>query len=384
MDFLMTYNEDSIQRLKPMNHIRSRPHLYLTSTTGSGRLHEVFFHVLDYPLHAAFERRCNHIKVTLHHNHQVSVEDDGEGMEVSIHKYEKVSMLELDLSEFATPGRRKLLYWFDVRMANAYSDKFTAEVRRDGYLWRQEYQRGEKITEVTQVRPLTSDEGTGTTITFTPDFTILEPNEFDYTLIANRLREFAFLIAGLSITLHDERTHQQETFYYPHGLHDFVRYLNVGQQPLHETIHASQVVDQKHNNSPYQVQIEFVLQYTTSSENHERGFANIAATAKGTYLTGFRAGLTKTINQIARKRGLLSEHDRNFTRKELMRGLTAVVSVHHPNIALESISKVHLINPEMRTVVSRIVAAALNTFAQQHPEALQHIIEQFLQHRKQP
>jgi DNA gyrase subunit B len=263
---------------------------------------------------------------------------------------------------------------------NALSAQLRAEVFRDGYLWEQNYQAGTPVSEVKRVRKLKQEEPTGTRISFIPDFTVLEPNEFSYATLAQRFREMAFVTRKVTITLRDERVRpipRETTFYFEGGLNSFVRYLNRNRKGLHDPVYAERDVQiTPDGKQPYTVGVEVAFQYTDSANITELAFANTINTPDGgTHLTGLRSAITGVINRYARKAGLLKEKDPNFSGSDTMEGITAIVSVKHPHPSFESQTKVKLINPEMQGAVSQVVTETFNEFLELNPREGRRIVE---------
>src|SRR5690606_16752399 len=230
------------------------------------------------------------------------------------------------------------LHGVGVSAVNALSEWMVAEVARDGKLYRQEYARGIPQTEVEVVRKLKADEPTGTRITFKPDATIFEDVNFNFSTLAQRFREMAFVTRGVMITLRDERVKplpHQMSFYFEGGLRSFVRYLNRNRESLHEPVYLDREVEiefEGNGRKPFTLGVEVAFQYTNPATTTELYFANTIHTpVGGTHQAGLRTAITRTINNYARKAGLLKEKDPNFSSNDTLEGLTAIVSVKHPS-----------------------------------------------------
>jgi DNA gyrase subunit B len=381
------YDESSIQKLRPMEHIRLRPGMYVGGTDARA-LHHLIYEVVDNAIDEALAGRCDHILVTLYDDNAVSVLDNGVGIPVGIHKKEGISTLQLVMTEVGAGGKfdnsaYKVsggLHGVGVSAVNALSAELRAEVWRDGYLWEQTYRAGVPVTEVKRVRKLQPGEPTGTRITFVPDFTVLEPNEFSFATLSQRFREMAFVTRKVTITLRDERVRpipRETTFYFEGGLHSFVRYLNRNRKPLHDPVHAEREVEiTPDGKEPFTVGVEIAFQYTDASTITELAFANTINTPDGgTHLTGLRSAITGVINRYARKAGLLKEKDPNFSGSDTLEGITAIVSIKHPHPSFESQTKVKLINPEMQGAVSQVVTETFNEFLELNPREGRRIVE---------
>ncbi len=381
------YDEQSIVRLNPMEHIRKRPGMYVGGTDIRA-LHHLIHEVVDNSVDEALAGRCDQITVTLHDDHIVSVTDNGAGIPVGIHKTEGISTLEMVMTQVGTGGKFDSdaykvsggLHGVGVSAVNALSEWARVEVFRDGHLWQQEYARGVPTGPVSKIRKLEPGEGTGTRTTFVPDFTVMDLNEFSYTTLAQRFREMAFVTRRVSITLRDERVKpipREMTFYFEGGLHSFVRYLNRNRAALHEPVYGEREVDlAPDGKTPFTIGVETAFQYTDSSTVTELAFANTIATPDGgAHLTGLRSAITSVINRHARKAGLLKEKDANFSGNDTLEGLTAIVSVKHPDPQFESQTKVKLLNPEVQGVVSQVVAESFQEFLELNPREARRIID---------
>jgi len=384
------YNEDNIKALKPMEHIRLRPGMYVGGTDIRA-LHHLIYEVVDNAIDEALAGRCDHITVTLHDNHMVSVADNGVGIPVGIHKEEGISTLQMVMTQVGTGAKfdgqaYKVsggLHGVGVSAVNALSSYFRSQVYRDGYLWEQTYEAGKPTSKVRKVRPLEPGEGTGTVQSFIPDFTIMEKHEFDYATLEKRFREMAFVTRRVTITLRDERVRpipKETTFYFEGGLRSFVRYLNQNRGALHEPVYAERDIEiTPEDKPPFTIGVELAFQYADTSTKTELAFANTIATPDGgSHLTGLRSAITSVINRYARKEGLIKEKDRNFSGEHTMEGLTAIVSVKHPMPQFESQTKVKLLNPEVQGAVSQVVSEAFYEFLEVNPRDARRIVEKCL------
>lgn len=374
-----TYTEENIKLLNPMEHIRLRPGMYVGGTDARA-LHHLIYEVVDNAIDEALAGRCDHILVTLHDNNAVSVTDNGVGIPVGLNKKENMSTLELVMTKVGAGGKfdnsaYKVaggLHGVGVSAVNALSSELRAEVFREGYLWEQVYNEGVRAADVKRVRKLEPDEPTGTRITFVPDFTVMEPNEFSYSTLAQRFREMAFVTRKITITLRDERIQpipRETTYYFEGGLNSFVRYMNRNRKAIHEPVYADREIEiTPDGKEPYNIGIEVAFQYTDASTVTELAFANTINTPDGgAHLTGLRSAVTSVINRYARKAGLLKEKDPNFSGSDTLEGLTAIVSVKHPHPSFESQTKVKLINPEVQGAVSQVVSDSFYEFLELNP-----------------
>ena len=383
----LAYTEDSIQKLDPIEHIRLRPGMYVGGTD-SNALHHLIYEVVDNSIDEALADRCDRIEVWLLPDNEVAVEDNGVGIPVGIHKTEKVSTLELVMTQVGAGGKfddraYKVsggLHGVGLSAVNALSADFLAEVKRDGRLWSQRYEAGAPVSRVRKGRKLVNGEATGTRQTFTPDFSIMDRNEFDYDILSRRFREMAFVTPGVHITLNDVRdpnSPREISFYFEGGLKSFVRYLNRHRDALHQPIHASREVEiAPEGKSPFNIGVEVAFQYTDTPVITELAFANTIATPDGgSHVNGMRTAITRVINRFAQKSGLLKEKEANFSGSDTLEGLTAVISIKHPDPQFESQTKVKLLNPEVRGAVSQVLADAFQEYLEVNPRDARRIVD---------
>lgn len=383
------YGASRIQKLEPREHIRRRPGMYVGGTDLRA-LHHLIYEVVDNSIDEALAGRCDHVSVTLHENGAATIRDNGVGIPVREHESGK-SALEVVLAEVGTSAKfdneaYKVsggLHGVGVSAVNALSATLTATIRRDGHIWRQSYEAGIPTGGVRKGRELKDGEETGTEITFVPDFTILEQNEFSFSTLMTRFREMAFVTRKVTISLRDERIEalpREMTFYFDGGLRSFVRYLNRNRRDIHRIIHLERDIGYvDRNDNPYAIGVEVAFQYAEVSTNTELAFTNTINTPDGgTHITGLRSAITGAINRYARKAGLLKDKDGNFSGNDTLEGLTAIVSVKHPDPQFESQTKVKLLNPEVQGAVSQVVTEAFNEFLDTHSREARRIIEKCL------
>jgi DNA gyrase subunit B len=379
--------EDHIKYLDPMDHVRKRPGMYVGGTDARA-LHHLIYEVVDNSIDEALAGRCDHIIVTLYPDSVVSVADNGGGIPVGINKEQGISTLELVMTKIGAGGKFDSgaykvsggLHGVGVSAVNALSQNLTATIFREGTVWQQAYKAGKPTSEVVQLRQMEPNEGTGTVVSFRPDFAVMEPNEFSYVTLAQRFREMAFVTRKVTITLRDEREQpipRETTFYFEGGLRSFVRYLNRNRDALHPVVHAERDVEiTPEGKASYTIGIEFAFQYTDTSNVTELAFANTINTPDGgTHLTGMRSAITSVINRYARKAGFLKDKDPNFSGSDTLEGITAIVSVKHPGPSFESQTKVKLINPETQGAASQVVTEAFMEFLELNPREGRRIVE---------
>ncbi len=359
------YTEDSVQILRDFAHIRHRPGMYI-GDTGSKGLHHLVYELVYNSVDEALAGHCNHIHVTIDVDGSLSVTDDGRGIPVDIHPDVGKSTLEVVLTivgagakfDKRTYKTSAGLHGMGSKAVTALSEWTEAEVRRDGKVYVQEYERGKAITEVKEIG--LSPGRTGTKVTFKPDPEIFHDATFDYDTLESRLRELAFLNKGLAIKLTDARSGKEETFHYAGGVGEFVEYLNRAEDTLHKPIYMDRTIDD--------VRVELAFQYTTGDEERVRCYANNAYNhAGGTHLSGFRSALTRVLNTYGSKEGHF-KNDLQPIGEDFREGLTAVVSVAVPEPQFESQTKIRLNNPEVEGIVTSVVHEELSKYLEENPK----------------
>ncbi len=374
----MTYDASTIQILEGLEAVRRRPGMYVGGTDVRA-LHHLIYEVVDNAIDEALAGACDRIEVIVHPDSSVSVIDNGRGIPVDIHPQTGKSALEVVMTtlhagaKFGQKGGYKVsggLHGVGVSAVNALSEWCEVEVRRGGKIYRQRYERGRPVTPV-EVVGKTKPEDTGTRVTFKYDPTIFKNVDYRYETLIQRLREMAFVTRGVWIRFVDERIHKEMNFYFEGGIVAFVRYLNRNRTPLHPVVYGRRVIDD--------VEVEIALQYTDSYTESVYSFANTIHTVDGgTHLTGLRSALTRTLNEYARKHGLLKENEPNLTGEDTREGLTAIVSIKHPDPQFESQTKVKLMNPEVQTYVQQVTSETLMEFLENNPAAARAIIQKCL------
>ncbi|QPC80908.1 type IIA DNA topoisomerase subunit B [Phototrophicus methaneseepsis] len=382
-----TYTEENIKYLDPREHVRLRPGMYVGGTD-SRALHHLIYEVVDNSIDEALAGRCDHIQVVLHDDGSVAISDNGAGIPVGMNKELGISTLEGVMTKIGMGGKFDSnaykvsggLHGVGVSAVNALSAELYADVYRNGFMYRQVYREGLPQADVEKLRPLEDGESTGTTIRFWPDFGVMDQNDFSYPTLATRFREMAFVTPKVTLTLRDERVKpiaREITYYFDGGLGSFVRYLNRNRRPLHDIIHAERDMDfEGKQGNTYTIGVEVAFQYTDGSTTTELAFTNTINTPDGgTHITGLRSAITGVINRHARKLGLLKEKDSNFSGNDTLEGLTAIVSVKHPDPQFESQTKVKLLNQEVQGAVSQVVTDAFNEFLELNPRDARRIID---------
>jgi len=370
------YDENKIEVLEGIEHVRLRPGMYIGSTDSRG-LHHLVYEVVDNSIDEALAGYCQNITVIIHQDNSVTVEDDGRGIPVKIQPKVGKSAMEVALTmlhaggKFHNSGYKVSggLHGVGVSVVNALSSWMEVEVKRDGGIFYQRYERGKAVTDV--IRKGDTDK-TGTKITFMPDDEIFEEINFSYDILTQRLREQAFLTRGIKIELIDERTGKTNVFHYEGGIVSFVKYLNRTKEVLHEEpIYMRAVRDD--------IEVEVALQYNNSYIETVLSFANNINTQEGgTHLIGFRTALTRTMNDYMRKTNMLKEQDANLSGEDVREGLTAVISVKLPNPQFEGQTKTKLGNSEVRSLVDSIVGEGMSRFLEENPSIAKIIAEKAL------
>ncbi|AEM77526.1 DNA topoisomerase (ATP-hydrolyzing) subunit B [Thermoanaerobacter wiegelii] len=372
-----TYTASQIQILEGLEAVRKRPGMYIGST-GSRGLHHLVYEVVDNSIDEALAGYCKNIVVTIHKDNSITVEDDGRGIPTDIHPKVGKPAVEVALTMLHAGGKFNNdaykvsggLHGVGVSVVNALSEKLEVIVKQHGKIYRQIYERGVPKTDLEVIG---ETEETGTTITFKPDKEIFEETVFDYDVLAQRLRELAFLNKGINIKLIDERHGKEEVFNYEGGIISFVKYLNRNKEVLHE-----EPIYMEAKNSDYEVEV--CMQYNDSYTENIFSFANNIDTREGgTHLVGFKAALTKVINDYARKYGIIKDNEKNLQGEDVREGLTAIVSVKLKNPQFEGQTKTKLGNSEMRSIVENVVTEKLSAFLEENPSVAKVIVEKATQ-----
>jgi DNA gyrase subunit B len=382
-----SYSAAQIQVLEGLEPVRKRPGMYI-GTTGPRGLHHLVYEVVDNSIDEALAGHCTHVEVDLNADGSVTVVDDGRGIPTDIHPQTGKSALETVLTvlhaggKFGSGGYKVSggLHGVGVSVVNALSEWVEVTVWRDKKVHNQRYERGVPVTEL--VAKASKENRTGTAVNFKPDSEIFTTTtEFDYTTLSSRLRELAYLNAGVKITFTDNRLEllksdqpKVETYEYKGGIREYIAYMNRDKQPLHEEIIF---VQGERNN----VQVEVALQWCTDAySDNVLGFANNIRTVDGgTHLEGLKAVLTRTLNAIARKRNKIKENEPNLSGEHVREGLTGVISVKVPDPEFEGQTKTKLGNTEVRGIVDSFVGEALNEYLEFRPGIADSILDKAIQ-----
>ncbi|ELY85851.1 DNA topoisomerase (ATP-hydrolyzing) subunit B [Natrinema altunense] len=374
------YGAGQIQVLEGLEAVRKRPAMYIGSTDSRG-LHHLVYEVVDNSIDEALAGHCDDITVSIHEDGSVSVADDGRGIPVDTHEEYDRPALEVILTVLHAGGKFDNksyqvsggLHGVGVSVVNALSERLEAEVKRDG-VFRHAFEAGEPVGDMERVRDMEPDEETGTEIRFWPDTDIFETGEISFSTLSNRLRELAFLNSGVRITLRDEREETDEgetvaeTYEYDGGIREFVDYLNETRSAMHDDVIYFE--DEAQN-----IQVEVAMQATEELQGSIHAFANNINTREGgTHLTGFKTALTRCVNDYANENDLLSDLDNNLKGEDIREGLTAVISIKHPDPQFEGQTKTKLGNSEVRGIVESAMHEGLGTYFEEHPDTAEAIV----------
>jgi DNA gyrase subunit B len=372
------YDATSIQVLEGLEAVRRRPGMYVGGTDIKA-LHHLVYEVVDNSIDEALAGACTRIDIVIHPDSSVTVQDNGRGIPTGMHPQMKKSALEVVMTVLHAGGKfggggYKVsggLHGVGVSAVNALSEWCEVEVRREEQLFFQRYVRGVPQEPVKAIGKAKAGE-TGTRTTFRYDPQIFkEEIDFRFDTLVQRFREMAFVTRGITLYFLDERSDREMTFHFEGGITSFVRYLNRNRENLHPVMHVEKEIEG--------IGIETAVQYTDAYTESVYSFANTINTIDGgTHLTGMRSALTRVINDHARKNGLIKDADPNFSGDDTREGLTAIVSVKHPDPQFESQTKVKLMNPEVQTYVQQVVGEAFASFLEENPQAAKAIVAKCL------
>ncbi|MDR0832926.1 MAG: DNA topoisomerase (ATP-hydrolyzing) subunit B [Candidatus Symbiothrix sp.] len=377
------YSADSIQVLEGLEAVRKRPSMYIGDTSQKG-LHHLVYEVVDNSIDEALAGHCKNIDVFINEDNSITVKDDGRGIPVDYHEKEKKSALEVVLTVLHAGGKFDKdsykvsggLHGVGVSCVNALSTYLRAEVRRDGKVYAQEFSCGKATSEL---KVVAETNERGTTITFRPDASIFNTLEYKYDILAGRLRELAYLNAGVRLSLTDKRlqhaegAYKRETFYSTLGLSEFVRFIDAAKEPLigEDVIH---IITEKEN-----VPVEVAMTYNTSyNESISSYVNNINTIEHGTHVAGFRSALTRTLKKYAETSKLLEKVKIEISPDDFREGLTAIISVKVQEPQFEGQTKTKLGNNEVRGAVDQAVGEALGNYLEEHPKEAKIIVDKVI------
>lgn len=372
-----SYDESQIQVLEGLEAVRKRPGMYIGSTSSRG-LHHLVYEIVDNSIDEALAGFCNEISVCINEDNSITVIDNGRGMPTGIHPKMGKSTVEVIMTVLHAGGKfggggYKVsggLHGVGASVVNALSEWCEVTVSRDGDVWQQKYTRGVAISDLVKIGETTEH---GTKVSFKPDVEIFEETEYDFEVLANRLRELAFLNKGIKIILTDKREEdKEEVYHYEGGIKEFVAYLNRNKEVLHqEPIYVEGERDG--------IIAEVSLQYNDGYNENLYSFANNIDTIEGgTHLSGFKTALTRVINDYGKRFNHIKENDKNLSGDDIREGLTAVVSVKVSEPQFEGQTKTKLGNSEVRSVVDSIVGEGVSIFLEENPNVGKIIIEKAL------
>ncbi|WP_114575480.1 DNA topoisomerase (ATP-hydrolyzing) subunit B [Saliphagus sp. LR7] len=379
------YGAGQIQVLEGLEAVRKRPAMYIGSTDARG-LHHLVYEVVDNSIDEALAGHCEEITVTIREDGGVSVADDGRGIPVDTHAEYDRPALEVIMTVLHAGGKFDNksyqvsggLHGVGVSVVNALSERLETEVSRDGGVFSHTFAGGAPQGEMERVGDLEGEE-TGTEITFWPDSDIFETTDFSFSTLSNRLRELAFLNSGVAITLRDERAEDdrdgshddekvEETYRYDGGIREFVEYLNETRSAMHDDVIYFE-------DSGEGIEVEVAMQATQELQGSIHAFANNINTREGgTHLTGFKTALTRCVNDYAGENDLLSDLDENLRGEDIREGLTAVISIKHPDPQFEGQTKTKLGNSDVRGIVESTIHEGLGTYFEENPDTAQAIV----------
>ncbi|MEO1546800.1 MAG: DNA topoisomerase (ATP-hydrolyzing) subunit B [Bacteroidota bacterium] len=377
------YSADSIQALEGMEHVRMRPSMYI-GDVGARGLHHLVYEVVDNSIDEAMGGHCDTISVIINEDNSITVQDNGRGIPVGLHKKEGVSALEVVMTKIGAGGKFDKdsykvsggLHGVGVSCVNALSNHLKATVHREGKIWEQEYEKGKTLYPV---KSIGETDITGTVVTFIPDDTIFtQTREYNYDTLANRMRELAYLNKGVTITLTDKRNKDEkgefvgETFFSNEGLKEFIKFLDGTREPLIQSVIS---MEGEKNGIPVEVAMIYNTGYT---ENLHSYVNNINTHEGGTHLSGFRRGLTSTLKKYADSSGLLDKLKFEVSGDDFREGLTAIVSVKVAEPQFEGQTKTKLGNREVTSAVSQAVSEMLTNYLEEHPDDAKSVVQKVI------
>lgn len=374
-----SYDENQIQVLEGLEAVRKRPGMYIGSTNSKG-LHHLVWEIVDNSIDEALAGYCTDINIQIEKDNSITVVDNGRGIPVGIHEKMGRPAVEVIMTVLHAGGKfdgsgYKVsggLHGVGASVVNALSTELDVTVHRDGKIHRQTYKRGVPVTDLEIIG---ETDHTGTTTHFVPDPEIFsETTEYDYDLLANRVRELAFLTKGVNITIEDKREGQERKneYHYEGGIKSYVEYLNRSKEVVHEE--PIYIEGEKDG-----ITVEVALQYNDSYTSNIYSFTNNINTYEGgTHEAGFKTGLTRVINDYARKKGLIKENDPNLSGDDVREGLTAIISIKHPDPQFEGQTKTKLGNSEARTITDTLFSTAMETFMLENPDAAKKNVDKGL------
>jgi DNA gyrase subunit B len=375
------YDSTSITVLEGLEAVRKRPGMYIGDPHDGSGLHHLVWEVVDNAVDEHLGGFCTRMDVTIHFDGSLTVDDDGRGIPVGIMKERGVSAAEVVMTVLHAGGKfdhasykvSAGLHGVGVSAVNAVSEWLKMEIKREGHVHLQEYRRG---VPVAPLRVIGDTDKTGTKMTFKPDSTIFTSTDFQFDILASRLRELSFLNAGFLISLTDERDGgRQESFHYKGGIREFVEHLNKTKEPVHDKV-ISIVAEHPVEGGNIPIGIELAMQWNASYQEQIFCYTNnVHNRDGGTHLTGLRAALTKVFNSYGTAQNLFKEVKNGLQGEDIREGLTAVISIKHPDPSFDSQTKSKLVSSEVKTIVETTVYERLGRFFEENPQTARKIIE---------
>lgn len=375
------YNADQIQVLEGLEAVRKRPGMYIGSTSARG-LHHIVYEIVDNSIDEALAGYCKKISISIEQDNVIIVEDDGRGMPIDMHQKMGKPAVEVIHTVLHAGGKfggggYKVsggLHGVGASVVNALSEWFNVEVKRNGKIHKIGFERGATIEPLHVIGELEDPSMTGTKTTFKADHLIFETMEYDFSILESRIRELAFLNKGIEIIISDNRGDKpkQSRFFYEGGIREFVSYLNVNRNSIHDDIVYTEQVNKENT-------VEVAMQYTDGYSENIFTFANNINTHEGgTHLVGFRSALTRIINDYGRRKGIIKEKDENLSGEDVREGLTAIISVKLEEPQFEGQTKTKLGNSEIRGIVESAVSEMLQIYLEENPNQAKIIIDKCL------
>ncbi|MCZ6472547.1 MAG: DNA topoisomerase (ATP-hydrolyzing) subunit B [SAR324 cluster bacterium] len=367
------YSAEDITALEGMEAVRLRPGMYIGGVDSTA-LHHLVYEIVDNSIDEALVGYCSEISVVIHRDDSITIQDNGRGIPVEVHKESGLPAAELVMTQLHAGGKfdkksykvSSGLNGVGASVVNALSEKLLLEVKRDGHLWRQTFAQGKSTSKMERLEPT---ERTGTKTSFAPDKTIFDNIDFNFDLLSQRLRELAFLNRGIRINIRDERTEKSHEFKYDGGIVSFIQFLNKSRTTLHDK--PIYVFGEDHG-----VEVELAMQYNDSyTENVYTFVNNVNTVAGGTHISGFRTALTRTINAYGAANNMFRDLKENLSGEDVREGLALVISIKHPNPQFESQKKIKLTNTEVKGIVETVVGQSLSSFMEENPQVARKIVE---------
>ncbi|MEZ4223019.1 MAG: DNA topoisomerase (ATP-hydrolyzing) subunit B [Polyangiaceae bacterium] len=373
------YGSGNITVLEGLEAVRKRPGMYIGDVHDGSALHHLVWEVIDNSVDEHLAGFCRTIKVSVHFDNSVTVEDDGRGIPVDKHE-RGVSAAEVVMTVLHAGGKfdhssykvSAGLHGVGVSAVNAVSEKLTLEIRRQGQVWFQEYRRG---VPQGQLEAIGETEQTGTKVTFKPDAEIFTATEYDADILSTRLRELAFLNSGLIIDFNDERSGKRDVYEFKGGIKEFVGQLSQKKEPIHEDVIAATVEsDMGEGKTP--VVVDFALQWSAAYQEQLLCYTNnVHNKDGGTHLTGFRSALTKTLNNYGTSAGLFKDVKNGLSGDDVREGVICVIHVKHPDPSFDSQTKSKLVSSEVKGIVENTVSEQLGRYFEEHPQTARKVLE---------